>query len=51
MFTGPLLGGAIAARFGFEAVFITIGLLALTNFVWVAVSVRNPRTPITAPIR
>jgi DHA1 family multidrug resistance protein-like MFS transporter len=44
MFTGPLLGGAIAAHFGFEAVFITIGLLALTNFVWVAVSVRNPRT-------
>jgi MFS transporter, DHA1 family, multidrug resistance protein len=41
MFSGPLLGGAIAARFGFEAVFLTIGLMALANFVWVALSVRT----------
>lgn len=43
MFSGPLLGGTIAAHFGFEAVFMTIGLLALLNFVWVGLSVRNPR--------
>ncbi len=40
MFSGPLLGGAIGARFGFEAVFLTIGALALANFAWVALSVR-----------
>lgn len=39
MFAGPLLGGAIAARFGFEAVFLTIGAMALANFAWVALSV------------
>jgi DHA1 family multidrug resistance protein-like MFS transporter len=41
MFSGPLLGGLIAARFGFAAVFITIGSLALANLVWVATSVRE----------
>jgi MFS transporter, DHA1 family, multidrug resistance protein len=41
MFLGPLLGGTIAARFGFEAVFLTIGSLALANLAWVALSVRN----------
>ncbi len=41
MFSGPLLGGTIAARFGFEAVFLTIGALALANFVWVALSIRE----------
>jgi MFS transporter, DHA1 family, multidrug resistance protein len=41
MFSGPLMGGAIGARFGFEAVFLTIGALALVNFVWVAISVRS----------
>lgn len=41
MFSGPLLGGLIAARFGFEAVFITIGCLALANLAWVATSVRE----------
>ncbi|MBV8066964.1 MAG: MFS transporter, partial [Candidatus Eremiobacteraeota bacterium] len=46
MFSGPLLGGVIAARFGFEAVFLTIGALALTNLFWVALSVRA--TPATA---
>lgn len=48
MFIGPLLGGAVAARFGFEAVFLTIGLMALANFAWVALSVR---TPAAQPIR
>ena len=41
MFAGPLLGGLIAARFGFEAVFLTIGAMALANFGWVALSVRT----------
>jgi len=41
MFSGPLLGGLIAARFGFEAVFIAIGTMALANFIWVALSVRE----------
>jgi DHA1 family multidrug resistance protein-like MFS transporter len=41
MFAGPLLGGAVAARFGFAAVFVTIGLLTLANLLWVASSVRG----------
>jgi DHA1 family multidrug resistance protein-like MFS transporter len=41
MFLGPLLGGLVAARFGFEAVFLTIGAMALANLAWVAFSVRN----------
>ncbi|HEY6325818.1 MAG TPA: hypothetical protein VIW73_04790, partial [Candidatus Cybelea sp.] len=49
MFAGPLLGGAIGARWGFEAVFLTIGALALANFAWVALSVRA--APAAAPIR
>jgi MFS transporter, DHA1 family, multidrug resistance protein len=49
MFSGPLLGGTIAARFGFEAVFLTIGLMALANFAWVALSVRT--YPAGVPIR
>ncbi|HTU82161.1 MAG TPA: MFS transporter [Candidatus Acidoferrales bacterium] len=43
MFLGPALGGAIAARFGFAAVFLTIGTITLANLVWVAVSV--PKAP------
>jgi MFS transporter, DHA1 family, multidrug resistance protein len=42
MFLGPLLGGLIAARFGFEAVFLAIGALTLANLAWVAVMVRTP---------
>jgi MFS transporter, DHA1 family, multidrug resistance protein len=49
MFSGPLLGGMIAARFGFEAVFLTIGSMALANLAWVALSVRT--SPAGAPIR
>jgi DHA1 family multidrug resistance protein-like MFS transporter len=49
MFLGPLLGGTIAARFGFEAVFLTIGLMAMANFAWVALSVRTG--PAGATIR
>jgi MFS transporter, DHA1 family, multidrug resistance protein len=49
MFLGPLLGGTIAARFGFEAVFLTIGVMALLNFAWVGFSVRTPA--VNAPIR
>jgi MFS transporter, DHA1 family, multidrug resistance protein len=42
MFAGPLLGGVVAARFGFESVFLTIGLLAMLNLIWVAIGVREP---------
>ncbi len=49
MFLGPLLGGTVAARFGFEAVFLTIGSMALANLGWVAFSVRT--APAGAPIR
>jgi MFS transporter, DHA1 family, multidrug resistance protein len=49
MFAGPLLGGTVAARFGFGAAFVTIGTMALANFAWVALSVR--RSPAGAPIR
>ena len=31
MFAGPLLGGTIAAHFGFETVFLTLGCMALAN--------------------
>jgi DHA1 family multidrug resistance protein-like MFS transporter len=41
MFCGPLLGGAIAARFGFAAVFLTIGAITLANLLWVSLSVRT----------
>jgi DHA1 family multidrug resistance protein-like MFS transporter len=43
MFCGPLLGGIVAARFGFAAVFLSIGTLALANLAWVAFSVGNRR--------
>lgn len=47
MFAGPLIGGTVAARFGFEAVFLTIGAMALANLAWVAASIRPPaRAPI-----
>jgi DHA1 family multidrug resistance protein-like MFS transporter len=49
MFCGPLMGGAIAAHFGFEAVFLTIGAVTLANLVWVSVSVRTSEAG--APIR
>ena len=50
MSIGPLIGGSVAARFGFPAVFLTIGALTLANLAWVAFSV--PRVlPETAPTR
>jgi DHA1 family multidrug resistance protein-like MFS transporter len=39
-FVGPLLGGIVAAHFGFSAVFFVIGGLMLANLVWVAANVR-----------
>jgi DHA1 family multidrug resistance protein-like MFS transporter len=42
MFAGPLIGGSVAARFGFPAVFVTIGALALANLSWVLWGVRQP---------
>ena len=36
MFAGPLIGGGIAAHFGFSAVFLTLGALAAINLGWVA---------------
>jgi DHA1 family multidrug resistance protein-like MFS transporter len=50
MCIGPLLGGSIAARFGFPAVFLTIGALALANLAWVALSVPRAQ-PGTSPTR
>jgi len=50
MFCGPLLGGLIAARFGFPAAFVTIGALAFANLVWVGASVHEP-APATASSR
>lgn len=41
-FCGPLLGGTVAAHFGFAAVFIVIGSLMLANLAWVAANVRGP---------
>jgi predicted MFS family arabinose efflux permease len=50
MCIGPLLGGTLAARFGFQAVFLVIGALTICNLAWVALSV--PRAlPDTAPTR
>jgi DHA1 family multidrug resistance protein-like MFS transporter len=50
MCIGPLLGGALAARFGFQVVFLAIGGLTIVNFIWVAFSV--PRVlPGTSPSR
>lgn len=40
MFCGPMAGGLIAARFGFGAVFIVMGLLTLVNLGCVALSTR-----------
>ncbi len=42
MFSGPLLGGLVAARYGFAAVFVVIGTIALANFLWVMTSLRAP---------
>jgi MFS transporter, DHA1 family, multidrug resistance protein len=44
MCLGPLLGGLIAARFGFPAVFLTIGALTIANLIWVAINVPRPET-------
>lgn len=43
MFAGPLLGGIVASRFGFEAAFLLIGSLTLANFVWVYFAVPYSR--------
>jgi MFS transporter, DHA1 family, multidrug resistance protein len=53
MFAGPLLGGMIAARFGFAAVFLTIGSMALANLIWVALIASRDcgYTPASAPRR
>jgi DHA1 family multidrug resistance protein-like MFS transporter len=40
MFLGPLLGGAVAAAFGFQAVFLVTGLLTVLNFLWLAFYLR-----------
>ena len=42
MFVGPLMGGVLAARFGFATVFLTFGGLTLANLSWVALGVREP---------
>jgi DHA1 family multidrug resistance protein-like MFS transporter len=40
MFIGPLLGGGIAAAFGFPAVFFITALLMVANFLWLAFYLR-----------
>lgn len=50
MFVGPAAGGAIAARFGFGAVFLTIGTLAIANLIWVALSVPKAQPSASSPI-
>jgi len=41
MFLGPLLGGSIASRLGYRAVFVVFGLLTAANWLWVATGVRE----------
>lgn len=40
MFIGPLLGGVLAARLGFNSVFLVTGGLMLANWIWVFFGVR-----------
>lgn len=40
-FLGPVLGAAVAAHFGFSAVFMTFGALMLANLVYVAWKLRG----------
>jgi MFS transporter, DHA1 family, multidrug resistance protein len=40
MFIGPLLGGGVAAAFGFDAVFYVTGLLMVANFFWLVLFLR-----------
>jgi DHA1 family multidrug resistance protein-like MFS transporter len=42
MFFGPILGGVLAARYGFSSVFFATGGLMLANALWVAFGVRSP---------
>ncbi len=39
-FFGPLIGGIVAAHFGFAAVFYVVGGLMVANLIWVAANVR-----------
>jgi MFS transporter, DHA1 family, multidrug resistance protein len=39
-FAGPFFGGALAARFGIESVFVATAAFMVLNFVWVARGVR-----------
>lgn len=43
MFVGPLLGGGVASKFGFEAAFVIIGSLTFANFLWVLFAVPYSR--------
>jgi DHA1 family multidrug resistance protein-like MFS transporter len=49
MFTGPLLGANVAARFGFPAVFLTFGSLTLLNLLWVAAALKAPTDRVREP--
>ncbi len=44
MFCGPISGGLIAGRFGFETVFLFTGALILANAAWVAFGLHPPET-------
>jgi len=45
-----LVAGGIASRFGYDAVFLIAGLLALASAMWVAFKVDEPRVKVPRPI-
>jgi len=45
-----LVAGSIASRFGYNAVFLIAGLLALSSAIWVAFKVEEPRVKAQRPI-
>lgn len=44
-----LVAGGIASRFGYDAVFLIAGLLALASAIWVAFKVDEPRVKVRRP--
>jgi MFS family permease len=45
-----LIGGWIANRFGFDAVFVMTALLAATSAIWMKTRVREPRNAAEVPV-
>jgi DHA1 family multidrug resistance protein-like MFS transporter len=48
MFAGPLLGGTVAAHFGFATLFLTVGAIMLLN-AGLVLGLREPQVPLGAP--